>query len=281
MTHLFVGGHFRQHCQPLTPRHRNGTQLARLHMRQRRGHLVKVHRHLPAQYIVDCRACTTIGNVHHLDTRRLDELRPPHMANGAVAGRGVADLAGIGLQVGHQLCKIFDRNHAVVDHDNARGLHHLAHAHKVFDGVIRQFFVHRWVDAMGGQCGNTKGIAIHSARHFGHANGATSTGLVFNDHGLAQQLAQSILHIARHHVGSPPWREWHNDAQWCRVLCGGQHGETGRQSDYGHRDKEGATLHKTNLSSNATSAHALLTLLARKQHAKPRRQDGQQKTRRP
>ncbi len=201
---FLVGGHIGQHGQTLAPRHRNRTQLAALDVGQRRGHLVKVHRHLAAQHIVDGGACTTVGNVQHVHTRRLDELRAPHVADGAVARGGIADLAGVGLQVGHQLGKILGRNQLGVDHHDARGLDDLGHAHEVFGRVVRQLGVDRRVDAVGRQGCNTKGQAVGCTRHFGHADGATGTRLVFNHYRLAQQLGQHVLHVARHHVGRAP-----------------------------------------------------------------------------
>lgn len=73
---------------------------------------------------------------------------------------------------------------------------------------------------MGGQRGDTEGHAVGGAGHFGHADGAAGSGLVFNHHGLAaQQLDQHVLHVAGHHVGGAAGRKGTTMRRGREVSC--------------------------------------------------------------
>ncbi|MNT12062.1 hypothetical protein D3C72_1469770 [compost metagenome] len=210
-------------------------------MWQRRGDLVKVHRHLAGQHIVDGRACTTVGDVHHGGAGAALEQLAPHVADGAVARGRVRHLAGVGLEVLHQVGKVLDGQRGGVDHDDAWRLHDLGHTDKVLGGVVGQLGVHGGVHAVGRQRGNANGEAVwRCAGHFGHADGAACAAPIFQHHGLLEDAGQRLLQAARRDVGGTPGWEGNNDAQGLALL----RQRHSRNERYGsHSGKDVTALH--------------------------------------
>jgi len=96
---------------------------------------------------------------------------------------------------------------------------------------------------VGRQGGDAESQTVGGAGHFGHADGAAGTGLVFHDHGLTQQLAQDVLQVTGHHVGRATGRERHDDAQRARIL-GHSHAGDRHCCSGGNSGDEVTTLHR-------------------------------------
>ncbi len=217
------------------PGHGQRLELAGLDVRQRRGHLVEVHRHLAAEHVVDGRAGAAVGDVHHRGARAALEQLAPHVADGAVARRRVRHLAGVGLEVLDQLGKAGDRQDVGVDDDHAGRLDDFRHADKVLDRVVGQLGIDRGVDAVRRQRGNAERQAVgRGARHFGGADRAARAGAVFQHHRLLEDARERLLQAARRDVRGAPGRKRNDDAQRFAFLgkrhsrnerCGGERGQ--------------------------------------------------------
>ena len=125
------------------------------------------------------------------------------MPGAAVTGRTVIETTRFSLGQGDKILEVFG-GQTGVDHIQAGHLGQQRDRFEVFVGVKRQLVVNKRVHGKSADVPQDEGVAIGALRAFLHGNVATSTGLVFNKHALAQGFAEFIGSRPRHNFRTAP-----------------------------------------------------------------------------
>ncbi len=154
--------------------------------------------------------------------------------NAALAGRGVAVLARVGLQQRDEFLEILGR-HLGVHGQHVRHVHQVGDRREVLDRIVRILGVGGGVGRHRAHSGDAERVAVR--RGLGQrvgADRAAATATVLHHHGLAQLAAQRVGHGAADDVGGAARRERYDQADRLvgirlRVgdarLCQAQHGQ--------------------------------------------------------
>jgi hypothetical protein len=158
----------------------------------------------------------------------------------AVARRGIAELAGVRLAVGHQLLDVL-RGNGRVHHQHVRQVADLHHRREALDRVVADLLVQADVDGQRPRGPEQQHVAI--GRRAGHRFGAqvaAGAGLVLDDHRLAQLDRRGQR--ACHRVGGAARGKGHDHHDRLgREIVGLRHG---RQAKRGRsRAHQGEGLH--------------------------------------
>ena len=157
------------------------------------------------------RRAAAIRHVHHVDPGHHLEHLGGDVVGVAGAGRGVIDLARVGLGVGDELGNRLGRKRRRDEH--ARGARARGRdRHDVADEVEVQLVVERRIDGVAG-VDQQQRVAIGRRRddRLG-AEIAAGAALVLDDEGLAEPLGQPLPDQAAGDVGGAARRERHHDA---------------------------------------------------------------------
>ncbi|MNV35604.1 hypothetical protein D3C71_1270540 [compost metagenome] len=122
------------------------------------------------------------------------------------------------------------------------------HAAQVLGWVERQLGVDRGADGQRTHVAQQHGVAIRlGLGNIVSAQIAIGSGLVFDDHGLFEQLRQRLADRARNDVRAAAWRVGHDDAQGLgRPLCRLRSGDGGggcQGSGAGQEDRAALQMH--------------------------------------
>ena len=129
---------------------------------------------------------------------------------GAETLRAPADLARIGLGVGHDLGHRFHRQ-VRVNRDDQRRLDQLADRRKHLDRIVADVGVHRRAGGQRSARRHQERVAIGiGGRDELAADAAAGAAAVFDHDGLAEHRAEPVGDDARHAVGRPARRERHD-----------------------------------------------------------------------
>ncbi|MPM72283.1 hypothetical protein SDC9_119256 [bioreactor metagenome] len=183
--------------------------------------------------------------MQHVHARQRGEDFAGQVNGGAVAGRGIGQLARRGLCRGHHVGHALDLGLGGVGDQDVG--HHGQHAHgrEVLDRVIAELAVQRLV---GGHAdgGNHQRVAV--GRGLGHEVGAdvaARAGAVLDDEGLAQRARGLLAQGAGDGIHGAARREGHDPANGLarpvglgRLGMGG--GGQGAQAEDGWQGGEGA-----------------------------------------
>ena len=175
-------------------------------MRHRRQQVVEHHLHLAADHVGQRRRRAAVRHVLHLDAGHRHEQLGRQMDGGAVAGGGIADLAGIGFRIGDELGDGLGRHRRVHLHD-VRPIRDAGDRRDVVEEVVRQLLVERGVDRVRRRDDHQR-VAVgrrrddRLRRHI-----AAGARPVLHDDLLAEPVRQTLRHDARHDVGRPAGRE--------------------------------------------------------------------------
>ena len=191
--------------------HRQRIHLAGLDVRRGRRQRIEHHRHVAGDRVDHGRAGAAIGNVDQARADHLFETRAEQMVARAGAGGRIGDLSGIGLGVVDELLEGLGLEVRIGDEHAGVGrgdgnvdevAHRIEVAAAVERGRDRQARDHRHQErvAVGGRLGDDRG-ADHGAL----------AGLVVDDDGLAELLAEILGDHARHDVGGAAGRIGHDE----------------------------------------------------------------------
>ena len=190
-------------------------------MAQHGLHLIHDAAGLAAQHRGNGFGAALVGHVHHVQAQARVELGKRHMRACAVAGGGVVVFAGVGLDLVNKLFEVLDVDDIGIDGQHIGHIHQRGDGHKVGFHIKGQLFVKRCIAAVGGCGAEVDGVAIWlGAGHVLTADIAGRAGLVVNDDGLAQQLAQRLLCHAADHVHTRAGVKAHDHGDGLvRIVC--------------------------------------------------------------
>ena len=182
-------------------------------MGQRAADDVEHHVHLPADQVVERRACSPVGDVAHLHACHGVEQLPCQMLRCAVAGRRKAQ---------HRLARLGQRQEFGQGLDAERGVHfqhqrkgrELDHRCQIGQRVERHAGVERGVHRHRATGRQQQRVAVSGSllRDFCAARVATGAALVVHHHRHAQAALQLGLQHAGHQVGGAAGRVGHHKA---------------------------------------------------------------------
>ena len=170
-----------------------------LRLLQRRGQVVEDQLHLVGDDVGEGDRRAAIGHMQHVALgHRLEQLRR-HVHRGAVAGRGVGNLAGIGLAVVDELLDGLHR-HRVRHHQHVGELHDARDRRGVADEIERQLLVERGRDRVVGRDEQQRVAVRRRTDRGGGGDIAAGAGAVFHHELLAEMVRQPLAHDARHDI---------------------------------------------------------------------------------
>ena len=215
------GGHFLDGFHRFGCGHTQQAHLACLVVRQHALHLIHDAASLAAHHGANGIRATFVGHMNHVQPQAGVEFGKRHVRACAVARGGKVVLAGVGLDLVHELLEGLDVDDVGIDGQHIGHVHQRSNGHKVGLNVEGQLFVQRCIAAVRGGCAEVEGVAIgFGASNQFAADIACSTGLVVNDDGLAQQLAHGLLHHAAHHVHARASIEAHDHGDGLMGIAG-------------------------------------------------------------
>ena len=157
------------------------------------------------------------------------------MACAAIAGRAVAQLAGVLFGIGHQIGNVLDRQIGV-HHVQARHLGQQAHRYKVLFGVPGQLVKDVGVDGQRADVTKDDGALVLCTRYFLHGDIACGAGFVVHKHVLTQRLGEFGCGGAGHNFRAATGCERHNKANRAAgPVVIGRLSHTGQQAAAGQR----------------------------------------------
>ncbi|MCY1302602.1 hypothetical protein D9M70_522670 [compost metagenome] len=151
-----------------------------------------------------------IGNVRGLGAGDRQQKFGRKVVRGAVTAGRIHQFAGLGLQGGDQFTHRAVR--AVGRHDQYVGAaRQIGDGHEVLGRVVGQFREQSQVDGPGVVGAQHQGVAIRRRLdHVAHGDLAAAAGLVLDDNGLPQLLAQAGLDRPRQDVRRAAGRQRHD-----------------------------------------------------------------------
>ena len=189
-------------------------------MRQRGQDIGKHHRDLPAEQVIERRAGSAIGNVLDIGACHLIEQNAGQVRRGAVARRGIAQLARVcagvrdqRLQIGRRHCGVH-RQHIgqVADpHDRREALLRIVGLVRVKADVDRQW--------PGCTEKNRVAVGLRAGDKLG-ADVAARACLVLDHDRLAQLRLQALGQPACQRIGRPARRKRHHQRDRARRKIG-------------------------------------------------------------
>src|SRR3954470_13944430 len=134
------------------------------------------------------------------------------MARGADAGRSEIKSLGPRLQMRGEVGKICGGNFPA-DRQDLRKSCHVAHGHKIGQGIVRQFRKHMRIDGKRSwrACQKRVAVRFRTSDRF-RADIPVAPGAILDNDVLAQVLGDVCGHNASHDVSRAPGRKWHDDA---------------------------------------------------------------------
>ena len=150
----------------------------------------------------------------HVNAGHAFEQLGRQVPGGTVAGRGIVDLAWVGLDPRNQFSRRARRDAGVDDEHTGQHMRQ-RNWHKVAIGVVIEFRIEGRIDAAMRAVGTKEqGVAVIRSlgRRFS-TNIATRAGPVVHHHLLPKRLAQPERYQPAHGVGRAPCRERHDQPQ--------------------------------------------------------------------
>jgi hypothetical protein len=165
-----------------------------------------------AEEIGDRRAAAAIRDVHPLDARaRLQELRG-EVADAAAARRADAELPAALLGKGEELGDGRDAERGA-DHQDLRRAHRLGDRREVARRVEGQRGVEARVDRERVPADEDRVAVWRRLGDEGEGDVASGTGMVLDDHRLAERLVEVRAEDAGQHVDAAAGRHRHDEAE--------------------------------------------------------------------
>jgi hypothetical protein len=178
---------------------------------------------LPNDHVLHRRRAAAIGHVQDVDAGHLFEQLAGEMLRGAVAGRGVAELARVLLRVVDDL-RHGAQGDVLADHQHVVDAGDVGDRHEVLVDVDRQLLPgHDGRDAERGHGGQQDRLAV--GRRLGHGlvgDEAAGAGLGLDDHLLADDRPGRVGEQAAQQVGGAAGREAAEDARVALELRAGR-----------------------------------------------------------
>jgi hypothetical protein len=192
--------------------HGDGTQLARLDVRQCGNEVGIHHRHLAADGVGDGRHAALVGHMLHVEAGHLLEHLHAQVAKAAGPRAGVVERGFLCLGMGDEGLEVHHvGQHAGIDHHHDRQVIHRGHGREVLHRVVASFLVQVRREH-GGRGQHHERVAIGRALHdLGGRDRARSACTVVHHHGLLQAFAQLLAHDARSRVGGAARRKGDNE----------------------------------------------------------------------
>ena len=176
------------------------------HLQRVDGHKVQA----PANQIRHRRRAAFVRDMHALKVSRVLQQGACHMTRATYTCRAIRQRTRLGLASSNQLAqRLVGR--LGVDNDDQRGFGNAPHGNQIFAGVNAQLGVQRLVgcERVGGR---QQGVAISGrARHGCHADIRAATGLVVDDHGLAQNFRHRRGDQPGNDINTTGWRIGHHN----------------------------------------------------------------------
>ncbi len=188
----------------------DGIELAGLDLLQRRAERIEHEGHAAAHQVLQRRPRAAIGHMRGLDAgARLEQLAG-QMVGRAVARRGVARLAFLGLQLGDQL----GQRARLLGRDQQHHRHEAGQRHQleILQRIVGKLVVERDVDAVrrGGAEQQRVTVGLRLGDLLG-ADRAAGAALVLDHDLLAELFRQRHRQDAREDVGRAARRERHDE----------------------------------------------------------------------
>ena len=176
--------------------------------------------------------------MHELGAREIVEHHARQMRRGAVARRGKAQLVGLRLVERDQVLHVLHRQ-ALAHHQNVGQITHIHDRREARAWVVVHLLVQALVDGQRPRCAEHDGVAIGlGALHELRTDVAARARLVVHDHALPQFLAQLRRQHARHGIGRPAGRKWHDESHRALRKFLGRDTRADRQTGH-HRSRCG------------------------------------------
>ena len=186
---------------------RERAHLVRLGVLQQRRHRAEHGLHFARENRRVGRRVALVGNVHEVDLGGVLQHLHRQVRRGAVAGRGVVQLAGLALRERDELGQVA-RLHLRIDDQQVRRDRHQRDRREIRDRVVRKLRIRAGRDRVGAGRAERQRVAV--GRRLGRGVGADRAAgarPVLDDHGLAEPLAQPLRHDAGDDVGRAARRE--------------------------------------------------------------------------
>ena len=236
-----VGGHVGQQLGPARRGHGDGAHLAALDLRHQRGDGAHVHVDAPAQQVGHGLRHAAKRHVGKLHVRTLLPRLADQVRDGAGAGRGEGQAAGVLLGGLDDVVEVLVRR-VGIHHQHGRAHCHQGHGAQVLVGVVGELGVQQRVEH------RVVGLRHHQRQAITGRLGdlverqvAAGTGLVLHHDGPAVGIGELGADQPGEVVGAPTRREGHEDLDGpLRVVALGMgRGDGCRGSRQGQQAAEG------------------------------------------
>ncbi len=210
-----------------------GLDLVGLDQRRHRGHRVEHHLDLAAEDVVARARAAAIGNMDKVGARQVFEQLARHVVVRALAGRGVVELAGLGLRERDEFLHVVGR-HGRVHHHHELGAKQHRDRNEVAQQLIGLVGDQGLVDGLGGRH-HDQGVAVgRRLRAFGGADHRAGARPVLHHEALLERLPQLLREHARENVGRAAGAERHDHPDHMVGIILLRHGGRGQGQAEGH-----------------------------------------------
>ena len=193
----------------------------------------------PASRSVQLRPGAAVGNVGDVHAR--DQLQVLHrqVAGAGVAGRAVVQLAGVLLDVVHELAEVLGR-HVRMDHEDVGHLGQQRDGNEIPVHVIGLVLQHVRVHRQRADVTQDHRVTVgHGLGHFAHCRDARAAGLVLDVHTLPELLGELGRNRAGDDLAGAARRKGHDKTHRLRRPgrlrenggCAGQCGRAGERQN--------------------------------------------------
>ncbi len=224
-------------------------EVARLHLRTRRGGEVEEQIHPTAEQVLISRLRATVRHMHQFNPSQIPQGSGQHMLSRATAPRGVGEFFGVGLGMRDQLAQVIE-GQVLARHQGVAVGHGQAHGLEVAQTVVRQIRIQARVQGQIGDRAHQEGVPVGC--RLGDQLGAhqrAGAGAVFHHGPRTQSFAQAIGQQPPHHIKAAARRLRHHHPQRLarEGLGPGRSGRQPTQETQGQGLVESALVHHESL----------------------------------